>query len=189
MTPKIEEFLQRERPDTPFLVVDVDVVAQNYRRLRSALPLADIYYAVKANPAPPIIAMLAKLGAKFDVASLNEIDRCLAAGVDPGHLSYGTTAKKQTEIAIAFARGVRVFAIDSAPEVDKIAAAAPGSKIFCRILVENKGALWPLGEKFGCAVEFAIDLLVMAKNKGLLPHGVSFHIGSQQIDLALETGD
>lgn len=184
MTPKIEDFLRRQRPETPCLVVDLDLVAQNYEKLRAALPLAEIYYAVKANPAAPVIATLAKLGSKFDVASLSEIDRCLAAGADPKHLAYGSTAKKRTEIATAYERGVRIFAFDSAPELDKIAAAAPGAKVFCRILVENKGALWPLGEKFGCAIEFAIELMVAAKQKGLVPHGISFHVGSQQIDLA-----
>lgn len=183
MTPKIEAFLQGTRPETPCLIVDLDVVSANYRRLRTALPLAEIYYAVKANPATPVIATLAKLGSKFDVASLNEIDRCLAAGADPKHLSYGATAKKPTEIATAYARGVRIFAFDSAPELDKIAIGAPGSKVFCRILVENKGALWPLGEKFGCAIEFAIDLMAQAKTRGLIPYGISFHVGSQQVDL------
>ncbi|MCD6075384.1 MAG: ornithine decarboxylase [Rhodospirillales bacterium] len=183
MTPKIEDFLRRTRPETPCLVVDLDVVAENYRRLRAALPQAEIYYAVKANPASPVIATLSNLGSKFDVASLSEIDRCLAAGADPQHLAYGSTAKKRSEIATAYARGVRMFALDSASELEKIAEAAPGSKVFCRILVENKGALWPLGEKFGCAVEFAVDLMVAAKRKGLVPYGISFHVGSQQIDL------
>jgi ornithine decarboxylase len=184
MTPKIEDFLRRKRPETPCLIVDLDVVSENYRRLRAALPQAEIYYAVKANPAAPLITTLCNLGSKFDVASLSEIDRCLAAGADPAHLAYGSTTKKPGEIATAHARGVRMFALDSMAELEKIAIGAPGAKVFCRILVENKGALWPLGEKFGCAVEFAIDLMIAAKQKGLVPYGISFHVGSQQIDLA-----
>jgi ornithine decarboxylase len=184
MTPKIENFLRRKRPETPCLVVDLDVVADNYKRLRHALPLAEIFYAVKANPAGPVITTLANLGSKFDVASLSEIDRCLAAGADPAHLAYGSTAKKQSDIATAYARGVRLFAFDSRPELEKLAVAAPRSKVFCRILVENKGALWPLGEKFGCAIEFAIALMVEARQMGLVPHGISFHVGSQQVDLS-----
>ncbi len=125
MTPKIERFFIEERPPTPCLVVDLDVVAENYRRLRRALPLAEVYYAVKANPAPEILKTLARLGSCFDAASPREIDECLAAGAAPERVSYGNTIKKPADIAHAFARGLRLFAFDSAAELEKLAAAAP----------------------------------------------------------------
>ena len=53
MTPKIARFVAQHQPATPRLVLDVDRVEQNFRALRDALPLARIYYAVKANPAHP----------------------------------------------------------------------------------------------------------------------------------------
>ena len=53
-----------------------------------------IYYAVKANPAPPILKKLAALGSRFDAASLLEVERCLAVGVVSQHFSYGNTKKK-----------------------------------------------------------------------------------------------
>ena len=62
MTKRIERFLAEQKPPTPFLVVDLDVVADNYRRLRAAVPRAGIYYAVKANPAPEILTLLDKMG-------------------------------------------------------------------------------------------------------------------------------
>ena len=55
MTPKIARFLAQHQPATPCLVLDVDRVEENFRALRDALPLARIYYAVKANPAPQIL--------------------------------------------------------------------------------------------------------------------------------------
>lgn len=184
MTPKIEEFISRHRPETPCLLFDLDILAGNYRRLAAALPGCEIYYAVKANPAAPVLQTLATLGSNFDAASLAEIDRCLAAGADASRIAFGNTIKKQSDIAAAFALGVRVFTFDCAEELEKLAIAAPGADVVCRILVDNDGARWPLGAKFGCAAGAASDLLMKAQGSGLHPHGVAFHVGSQQTDLA-----
>ncbi|MDK9722287.1 MAG: type III PLP-dependent enzyme [Rhodospirillales bacterium] len=184
MTQKIARFLAEQRPETPCLVVDLDVVAENFKALKRSLPIAEVYYAVKANPAPEIVSMLAGLGSNFDTASLTEIDLCLNCGAEPGSLSFGSTIKKARDIEAAFRRGVRLFAFDSQAELDKLAQAAPGSKVFCRILVDNSGADWPLSRKFGCEIEMARDLLIQARDLGLDPYGVSFHVGSQQTDLA-----
>jgi ornithine decarboxylase len=182
MTKKIEKFLSERRPATPCLVMDLDVVADNFRRLRTAVPRAGIYYAVKANPAPEILNLLAKLGSSFDTASVNEIDMALATGVSPDRLSFGNTIKKKSDIAAAYQRGVRLYAFDSEAELGKLAEAAPGSKVFCRILTSGANADWPLSRKFGCDVEMARLLLIAAAKRGVIPHGVSFHVGSQQRD-------
>ena len=182
MSQRIARFLAEERPATPCLVVDLEIVAENYRRLEAALPLAEIYYAVKANPAPEILAVLRDLGSRFDSASAPEIDTCLAAGIAPEHLSYGHTVKKQTDIAHAYGKGVDLFAFDSLGELEKLAVAAPGARVFCRFLMSGDGADWPLSDKFGCSPKMAGELLIRARDMGLDPHGVSFHVGSQQSD-------
>lgn len=182
MTPKIARFLEVQRPATPCLVLDVDRVEQNYRALAEALPLARIYYAVKANPARQVLERLVGLGSAFDAASWEEIELALAAGAGPDSVSYGNTVKKESAIARAFAAGVRLYAFDSEEELDKLARAAPGAKVYCRILVENAGADWPLSRKFGCSVEMAAELMVRAGTLGLDPYGLSFHVGSQQRD-------
>ena len=180
MNKKIAKFLADNQPETPCLVVDLDVVAQAYKLLRRYMPLAKIFYAVKANPAPEIVGLLRDLESNFDVASRNEIDLCLERGVSPERISFGNTIKKERDIAYAFGRGVRLYAFDSLAELDKLARTAPGSRVFCRILVESVGAEWPLSRKFGCSPEMAVDLLRQAKTLGLDPYGVSFHVGSQQ---------
>jgi ornithine decarboxylase len=183
MTERINRFLAENRPETPCLVVDLDVIAEAYDLLRWYLPLARVYYAVKANPAPQIVAMLERKGANFDVASRGEIELCLNNGVGADRLSFGNTIKKEKDIAFAHQAGLRLFAFDSAPELDKLARAAPGARVFCRILVACDGAEWPLSRKFGCAPEMAVELLRRARDLGLDPYGVSFHVGSQQTDL------
>ena len=188
MTPKIAEYLRESVPATPCLVVDVDRVEQNYRRLNEVLPLARVYYAVKANPAAPILERLTGLGSSFDAASWEEIEACLAAGAAPSAISYGNTIKKVSAIKAAHEAGVTMFAFDSEPELLKIAKHAPGARVYCRILVENKGAEWPLSRKFGCELDMARDLMLQARDLGLDPYGISFHVGSQQTSTAAHEG-
>lgn len=164
-------------------MIDVEEVARAYRLLQKYLPLARIFYAVKANPAPEIVGALKKLGSSFDVASRGEVDLCLGLGADPAKLSFGNTIKKERDIAYAWARGIRLYAFDSEAELEKLARSAPGSRVFCRILVDSAGAEWPLSRKFGCVPEMAMDLLRRARDMGLDPYGVSFHVGSQQTNL------
>jgi len=180
MTPKVSRFLRDHAPATPCLVLDLDRVEENYRRLQAAMPLARIYYAVKANPAAPILERLTGLGSCFDAASFEEVEACLAAGARPEAISYGNTVKKESAIRAAFERGVRMFAFDSEAELRKLARSAPGASVYCRILVGNDGAEWPLSRKFGCEAEMAKELMILAGELGLDPFGISFHVGSQQ---------
>jgi ornithine decarboxylase len=180
MTARIRDFLRSRTDEGPCLVVDLDVVRDNYQAFAKALPDTRVFYAVKANPAPEVLSLLASLGSCFDIASLAEAEMVLAAGAAPDRISFGNTIKKERDIARAYALGVRTFAVDSIPEVEKIARAAPGSRVFCRFLFDCAGAEWPLSRKFGCEPAMAADVLEHAHRLGLEPHGVSFHVGSQQ---------
>jgi len=191
---RIEEYFERDTflrmkefadtKETPFLLVDTAMVDHQYRELVEGFPYANIFYAVKANPAPEILTLLRDLGANFDIASIYELDRVMALGV-PGHrISYGNTIKKSKDIRYFYERGVRMFATDSEADLRNIAKAAPGSRIYVRILTEGtETADWPLSRKFGCQTDMAMDLLVLARDLGLEPYGVSFHVGSQQRDI------
>jgi ornithine decarboxylase len=184
MTERIRDFLRRRRDDGlddgPCLVVDLDVVRENYAAFAKALPDSRVFYAVKANPAPELLALLVSLGSCFDTASVAEIEIVLAVGATPERISFGNTIKKERDIARAHALGVRLFAVDCKAEVEKIGRAAPGAKVFCRFLFGCAGAEWPLSRKFGCDPDMAVDVLDHAQRLGLEPCGVSFHVGSQQ---------
>jgi ornithine decarboxylase len=180
---RILDFLATERPDGPCLVVDLDIVRRNFLQLAEAFPATGIYYAVKANPSPEILALLASLGCSFDTASVTEVEMVLAAGATPERISYGNTIKKERDIARAYALGVRMFAVDCVEEVEKIARQAPGARVFCRVLTDGKGAEWPLSRKFGCHAPMAVKVLERAHRLGLNAYGLSFHVGSQQCDL------
>src|SRR5688500_6058959 len=130
MTERIRDFLRNRRDDGPCLVVDLDTVRENYNAFAKALPDTRVFYAVKANPAPEVLSLLASLGSCFDTASVAEIEMVLAAGVTADRISYGNTIKKERDIARAFALGIRLYAVDSAAEVEKVARAAPGARVF-----------------------------------------------------------
>ncbi|MFC6639529.1 type III PLP-dependent enzyme [Sulfitobacter sp. JBTF-M27] len=165
--------------DRPTLVVSRDRIAAQYDALHAGLGRAHIHYAVKANPAAQVIRTLVAKGSGFDCASRGEIELCLSQGAKPDHISFGNTIKRASDVAYAHSVGVTLFAADSEAELDKIAAHAPGARVYIRLIVENSMADWPLSRKFGCAASALPDLLDYAKALGLTPYGLSFHVGSQ----------
>jgi ornithine decarboxylase len=181
---RIDQYLSRRAPSTPFVIIDLETVRQRCAALRTLLPTAHVYYAVKANPASAVISALASQGIGFDLASAGEIDRCLQLGIPTDRFCFGNTIKRESDIARAHALGIDLFAFDSPMELEKLARAAPGARVFCRLSVHGRGAEWPLTRKFGYSTQVAIELLVHAKALGLRPVGTSFHVGSQQTDPA-----
>ncbi|HTY72631.1 MAG TPA: type III PLP-dependent enzyme [Actinomycetes bacterium] len=171
-------------PDrSPYVVLDLDVVAHKYVELVESLPGVAVYYAVKANPAPDVLSLLNRMGSSFDVASIGEVRQCLDVGVQPQQMSFGNTVKKASAVREAVELGVTTFAFDSDSELDKLIELAPGSIAFCRVLCDGLGAAWPLSRKFGCTPGLAVGMLRRAARSGLRP-GISFHVGSQQFDPA-----
>jgi ornithine decarboxylase len=171
------------KKETPCLILDLEVVKAKYEELKSNLPFAKVYYAVKANPHDEVLALLRDLGSCFDVASRYELDQLLRLGVSPERMTFGNTIKKKKDIAYFFERGVRLFATDSLTDLSMISSAAPGSRVYFRLLADGSGADWPLSKKFGCHPDLIRMLVKTAVRFGLEPYGISFHPGSQQRDV------
>ncbi|WP_426217715.1 type III PLP-dependent enzyme [Pseudomonas sp. DWRC2-2] len=179
---RLKEFADQH--ETPFLMIDKQTIGNAYDQLTACFPFAKIHYAVKANPATEVIELLRDKGSNFDIASIYELDKVINVGVDPERISYGNTIKKARDVRYFYEKGVRLYATDSEADLRNIAKAAPGSKIYVRILTEGStSADWPLSRKFGCNPDMALDLFILAKQLGLVPYGVSFHVGSQQRDI------
>lgn len=171
--------------ETPFLVVLLDRVRRKFEEFRAGFPGAKIYYAVKANPGDELLVLLRDLGSYFDIASIYELDKVLALEVSPERLSFGNTIKKARHIREAYDKGVRLFATDCEADIRNLAREAPGSRIFFRLLMDavTSDSDWPLSRKFGCQPRMLTELVALAADLGLDPHGVSFHVGSQQREI------
>ncbi|MHC1559703.1 type III PLP-dependent enzyme [Actinomycetospora sp. C-140] len=169
---------------TPHLDLDLARVRDACRAMRIALPGVELCYAVKANPHPEVLALLATEGASFDLASVGELDLCLLAGAAPGALSWGNPVKKAADVRAARAAGVTRFTTDAPADVDLLAREAPGARVGVRLAVGDDGAATPFAGKFGATEDEAVALLERARAGGLTAAGVGFHVGSQQRDPA-----
>ena len=150
--------------------------------LTAALSGTAVHYAVKANPDPRLLAELAAVGCRFDVASPAEVRAVISAGGRAADVVYSNPVKRRDHIVEAAELGVRLFVVDSMPEVHKVAEAAPGTAVLCRLVTSGDGSDWPLSRKYGCSVAEAVEVLTRAAYLGLEAAGVSFHVGSQQRD-------
>ena len=174
-----DAFIRSRDFERPTVVFDLEVMRAKYRALEAGLGDATIHYAVKANPAPEVVAAVAALGGRFDCASRGEIDLCLSLGIAPDRIAFGNTIKRSADIAHAHAMGVEQFAVDAEEELHKLAVNAPGARVIVRMLVEASEADWPLSRKFGCSRREALRLMDLGRYLGLDVAGISFHPGSQ----------
>ncbi|MEP7285548.1 MAG: type III PLP-dependent enzyme [Chloroflexota bacterium] len=169
---------------TPFLAVDADQVIQSYYELLSSVPHAEIFYAVKANSHTEIVGDLARAGASFDVASQPELEKVLDLGVTPDRIICSNPIKNARLLARCAELGIFATVADSVDEIYKIARYAPGTRVYIRLSVDNSGSIVPLNHKFGVSADEALKLLVLAREVGLQPIGLSFHVGSQCVKAA-----
>lgn len=164
---------------TPFMIIRKAVLEKQYQRFRKCLPEVTPYYAIKANSHPHIIKTFVDLGASFDVASAWEMKEVLRLGGAPGRIIFANTIKSVDDIITARRRRVKLMTFDNEPELYKLAEHYPGAHVLLRLKVENQGSIVELSLKFGADAENAFLLLRKAKSLGLVPMGLSFHVGSQ----------
>src|SRR5690348_4236109 len=77
------EVLRRVDQATPFFICDLDTIRDRYRRLGSALPGIECFYALKCNPATEVVQALDQLGSSFEIASLGELRILQSLGIEP----------------------------------------------------------------------------------------------------------
>lgn len=167
---------------TPYLIGDLGVVRERVRRLRAVLPGVDCHYAMKCNPAPQVLLAVAAEGASFEIASVGELERLRALGIDVDGVLYSNPVKPPAHITAARARGVEHFAFDGPGELRKLAELVPGAGVYLRLRVDDVASAFPLSRKFGADPADACGLLLEARRVGLRPYGLTFHVGSQCAD-------
>jgi ornithine decarboxylase len=165
--------------ETPTLLLDMEGIKKRYEEILKHMPNFKIYYAVKANDHINVIKALAEKGAGFEVASSEELRKVISLKVEPERVISSNPVKPEEFIDYAYSVGVNRFCVDSFTEVDKIARVAKRARVYVRLVVPNEGSDWPLSKKFGVDVDTALDILEYARERGLVPYGITFHVGSQ----------
>lgn len=173
------EYLQGLTYETPFFLFSKKRLVENFQAFKKNFPGALIHFAMKADSEPEVLQTLAEAGAGFEVASVHELNILKEIGVPPEKMIYGTSVKPISHIKEFFEYGVDRFVFDSLPELEKIAATAPKSKVYVRVAVNDTGSVFRFSEKFGTSKENVVPLLQRAKDIGMHPYGISFHVGSQ----------
>ncbi len=176
---KTLRYLDKEKIETPFLLIDGDKVREKTSMIGRYIRNAKVFYAVKANPDIKILRYLNKLMLGFEIASEGELEMLSSIGVEPSRIISSNPVKSLKFLDIAASYGVNRFSFDSEEEVKKLARVIPGCSVYVRLSVPNEGSEWPLSKKFGLELEEALSLLLYAKDMGLNPVGITFHVGSQ----------
>jgi ornithine decarboxylase len=164
---------------TPTLVLDFDIIAQTYDRFLDAFPGAQVYYAMKANANPRINRLVVVRGGGLEIASAAELERALDAEADGGKIICSNPIKNPAFLTWMHEVGVYAVVVDSSFEVEKVARYMPGARVYVRLAVDNTGSVLPLAGKFGVDGAQALELVDQARELGLQPIGLSFHVGSQ----------
>src|SRR6266567_940980 len=173
---------------TPVVVIDHDMIRQNYAAFKKHLPKVQAYYAVKANAEPAIVRTLYRAGASFDVASMPEFMlvyeniRRLPPKQQQDFIwdkiIYANPIKPR-ETLQALDQYKPLVTFDNLAELKKIKQYAPHAGVVLRLRVPNTGSMVELSSKFGCDPGEAVDLVQAAFAMGLVVEGLSFHVGSQ----------
>ena len=181
-----------EQYGSPLYIYSRSQIASNWQQFNQAFGDHPhlICYAVKANSNLGVLNVLAKLGSGFDIVSIGELERVIAAGGQPGRCVFSGVSKTKTEIQRALELGIYCFNVESAAELDRVESVAKlmstKAPISIRINPDVDANTHPYiatglkENKFGVSIDRALALYKKAeRSKHLDVFGLDYHIGSQ----------
>lgn len=167
---------------SPLMILDCNIIAYQYQKLRNALPNVNFYYALKASSHTAVIKTLHRLGCYFDAASQGEI-QCLGDHlIHPAHSIYTHPIKSDNDIRTALRYGCTTFIIDNIDELKKFSRFRHRVRLLLRLCFKSQTAVVDLSNKFGCAPSEALLLMRSAQQLNITINGFSFNVGSQSLD-------
>jgi diaminopimelate decarboxylase len=182
---------------TPCFVYSRAAIERHYRAFAQALGdrAALVAYSVKANSSLAVLALMARLGAGFDIVSGGELARVLAAGGDPRKILFSGIGKSEDEIAQALQAGILCLNVESEAELERVDAVAARlgkrAPIALRVNPDVDAKTHPhistglRQNKFGVPYAEAERLYrEAAQRTHLEPVGIGCHIGSLLADPA-----
>ncbi|MGQ4877739.1 diaminopimelate decarboxylase [Billgrantia sp. LNSP4103-1] len=186
-----------EEVGTPCYVYSKATLARHFRAYTEALGSHPhlICYAVKANSNLAVLGLLARLGAGFDIVSVGELERVLAAGGDPAKVVFSGVAKQEGEMARALEVGIKCFNVESRPELERLNGVAERmgkvAPVSLRVNPDVDAGTHPYistglkANKFGIPVDEALAVYELAAElPGVKVVGLDCHIGSQLTEIA-----
>ncbi|MGY5540836.1 type III PLP-dependent enzyme [Vibrio brasiliensis] len=171
-----------EQFGAPLLLLDCDIVRQQYRALSNALPNVTLHFALKPLPHPAVVQTLLAEGASFDLATSGEVDLVAEQGVPAERTIHTHPIKRDRDIRDALAYGCRVFVVDNINELEKFIAYRDEVELLVRLSFRNSEAFADLSKKFGCTPQQALELIAQAQEWNIRIKGLSFHVGSQTMN-------
>ena len=175
---------------TPFYAYDRGLLRRRVAELRAALPASiKLHYAMKANPMPALVGLMATLVDGIDVASAGEMRAALDAGADAQEISFAGPGKRDEELRQAVAAGILIN-VESFRELDPLAAASQALGLPARVAVrvnpdfELRSSAMKMGggpKPFGVDAEQVPELLAQIKRLGLNFEGFHIFAGSQNL--------
>lgn len=165
--------------DGPLLLLSLEQIKKNAENFKTIFPNVIAHYAVKSNPHLEILKTLDKCGINFEIASLHELELLKKLHIHPNRILFSNPVKIKTDIQAAHKYGINWFVADCLEEVIKIDTFAPNANIYLRIDVNNRGADYPLGKKFGCKKQDAEFIMELSRTAKFKLRGLTFHVGSQ----------
>ncbi len=176
---KALKYVSSKNIKTPLLLIDREKVREKVSIIGKSIRNSKVFYAVKANPDVEVLKLLHKLDIGFEIASDGELNMLSSIGVKPDKIISSNPVKSLKFLKLICSYGINYFSYDSFDEVDKLARYSPHCNVYVRLSVPNEGSEWPLSNKFGVELDDALKLIIYAKKKGLVPVGITFHVGSQ----------
>jgi diaminopimelate decarboxylase len=174
----INDFLEENQSERAFYIIDLGEITNSYTNWVKLLPDVKPYYAVKCNPNPVLLDVLASLGCNFDCASENEIKTIIEITKDPTRIIFANPCKMSSQIRYARANDVDLMTFDCEEELYKIKLYHPYAKLILRLAVDDSKSKCKFNKKFGCPLSQVEELLRIVKTLKLDVVGFSFHVGS-----------
>lgn len=174
----INSFIKNKTDDLPFYIINLSDIIKMYIKWTIILPNIKPYYAVKCNPNPVILELLASLDCYFDCASKDEIIKIIDITKDTNKIIFANPCKMSSHIKYACRNNVNLMTFDCLEELYKIKLYHPNSKLILRLAVDDSKSLCKFNTKFGCKIDNLENILTIINKLELNLVGFSFHVGS-----------
>ncbi len=168
---------------TPAFIYDLNKFRSNLIEFKKTFPEFRLFYSTKTNPLSCMLEEVNSQKHSFDAASTGEIKKLLELGVNPDNILFTHPIKLPRVITEAYSSGIRKYTFDSVDELRMLSEWCPDSLYIMRILPPSEGNFYEYSDKFGASPKDIEGILRVAISENINISGISFHIGSQNMEL------